>query len=68
MEIFSSYETFRKIYNTGDKVQWFTIAAYDDVDVIEVEKILKQPKTNSKVSPNDERALAVNLVRFLIKL
>ena len=56
-DIFIPYETFRKIYNTGDRVQWFTIAAYDDVDVIEVEKNIKATlKRIHKVSPDDERA------------
>jgi len=51
------FETFKKIYNTGDRVQWFTIAAYDDADVVAVEKDVKTTlKKIHRVSPDDERA------------
>ena len=56
-DIFIPFETFRKIYNTGDKVGWFTIAAYDDADVVAVEKEIKVAlKRIHRVSPDDERA------------
>jgi putative ABC transport system permease protein len=56
-DIFIPFETFRKLYNTGDTVQWFTIAAYDDVDVVSVEKDIKSNlKRIHRVSPEDERA------------
>ncbi len=56
-DIFIPFETFRKIYNTGDSVGWFSIAAYDDVDVIEVEKdIIYALKRKHRVSPEDNRA------------
>ena len=56
-DIFIPFETFRKIYNTGDRVQWFTIAAYDDADVVAVEKEIKATlKKIHRVSPEDERA------------
>ena len=56
-DIFIPFETFRKIYNTGDRVQWFTIAAYDDADVVAVEKEIKATlKKIHRVSPKDERA------------
>ncbi|MEK9612470.1 MAG: ABC transporter permease [Flavobacteriaceae bacterium] len=56
-DIFIPFETFRKLYNTGDTVQWFTIAAYDDVDVVSVEKNIKSNlKRIHRVSPEDERA------------
>ena len=56
-DIFIPFETFRKIYNTGDRVQWFTIAAYDDADVVAVEKDIKATlKKIHRVSPKDERA------------
>ena len=56
-DIYIPFETFQKIYNTGDRVQWFTIAAYDDADVVAVEKNVKATlKKIHRVSPDDERA------------
>ena len=56
-DIFIPFETFRKLYNSGDKVQWFTIAAYDDADAVSVEKDIKTLlKRIHRVSPEDERA------------
>ena len=56
-DIFIPFETFRNLYNTGDKVNWFVIAAYEDADVIAVEKKVKEVlKRIHKVSPDDERA------------
>ena len=56
-DIFIPFETYRKIYNAGDRVQWFTIAAYDDADVVAVEKDIKAAlKRVHRVSPDDERA------------
>ena len=56
-DIYIPFETFQKIYNTGDRVQWFTIAAYDDADVVAVEKDVKATlKKIHRVSPDDERA------------
>lgn len=56
-DIFIPFETFRQIYNTGETVQWFTIAAYDDADVVAVEKDVKNAlKRIHRVSPEDERA------------
>ena len=56
-DIFIPFETFRNLYNTGDKVNWFVIAAYDNADIIAVEKKVKEVlKRIHKVSPDDERA------------
>ena len=56
-DIFIPFETFRNLYNTGDKVNWFVIAAYDNADVIAVEKKVKKVlKRIHNVSPDDERA------------
>src|SRR5210317_183392 len=56
-DIFIPFETYRQTYNSGDSVQWFTIAAYDDADVVEVEKDIKTAlKRIHRVSPDDERA------------
>lgn len=56
-DVFIPFSTFKKLYNTGDNVDWFTIAAYDDADVIAVEEQVKQTlKRIHRVSPKDERA------------
>ena len=56
-DIFIPFETYRKLYNSGETVQWFTIAAYDDADVVAVEKEIKAAlKRIHRVSPEDERA------------
>lgn len=56
-DIFIPFATFRKLYNTGDDVDWFTIAAYDNADVVQVEKDVKQTlKRIHRVAPKDERA------------
>lgn len=52
------FSTYRKLYNTGDNVGWLAIAAYDDVDVIQVEQDVKNVlKQIHQISPEDERAL-----------
>jgi putative ABC transport system permease protein len=57
-DIFIPFNTFRNLYNTGTEVDWFTIAAYDDVDVVAVEKNVKDVlKRIHKIAPEDERAL-----------
>ena len=56
-DIFIPFSTYKKLYNTGDNVDWFTIAAFDDADVIAVEEQVKQTlKRIHRVSPKDERA------------
>lgn len=56
-DIFIPFTTYKKLYNSGDNVDWFTIAAYDDADVIAVEEQVKQTlKRIHRVSPKDERA------------
>jgi putative ABC transport system permease protein len=56
-DIFIPFTTYRKLYNTGDDVGWFSIAAYDDADVIKVEEEVKSVlKSIHRVHPDDERA------------
>lgn len=56
-DIFIPFTTYRKLYNTGDDVMWFSIAAYNDADVIQVEKDVKAVLKNiHNVHPEDERA------------
>ncbi len=55
--IFIPFTTFRKLYNTGENVGYLCIAAYDDADVIQVEKDVKMLLKNiHRVDPKDERA------------
>jgi putative ABC transport system permease protein len=56
-DIYIPFSTFKKLYNTGEKVGYFIVAAYDDADVIQVEKDVKATlKRRHRVSPEDERA------------
>tara|TARA_R110002111_G_scaffold2110_1_gene13871 strand:- start:451 stop:1497 length:1047 start_codon:yes stop_codon:yes gene_type:complete len=57
-DIYIPFTTFKKLYNTGENVGWFAIAAYDDADVIKVEENVKAVlKTIHNVNPKDERAI-----------
>lgn len=57
-DIFIPFTTYRKLYNTGENVSWFTIAAYDDADVVKVEEDIKATlRRIHKVHPEDERAI-----------
>lgn len=56
-DIFIPFSTFKKLYNTGDNVGWFSIAAYDNADVIKVEENIKNLLKNiHHVHPDDDRA------------
>ncbi|AKA35562.1 ABC transporter permease [Flagellimonas lutaonensis] len=56
-DIFIPFTTYRRLYNSGDEVGWFSIAAYDDADVIKVEEDVKSVlKSIHRVDPTDERA------------
>ncbi|UOB18969.1 ABC transporter permease [Abyssalbus ytuae] len=56
--IYIPFTTFKKIYNTGDNVGWFAIAGYDDVDIVALEKNVKQVlKRTHKIHPDDERGI-----------
>ncbi len=69
-DIFIPFSTYKKIYNTGDNVSWFTIAAYDDADVIQAEKDIKATlRRIHKVDPTDEKAIgAFNLGEVFKKI
>jgi len=69
-DVFIPFSTFKKLYNTADNVDWLTIAAYDDADVVQVEKDVKTTlKRIHKVDPNDERAFgAFNLGEVFNKI
>ena len=58
-DIFIPFTTFKNIYNTGENVGWFTIAAYDYSNVVDVEKQIKSTlKRIHNVNPLDERAIS----------
>ena len=69
-DIYMPYSTFKKLYNTGENAQYFTIAAYDDADVVQVEKDIKSVlKSIHRVHPDDERAFgAFNLGEIFNKI
>ena len=69
-DIFIPFSTYRKLYNTGDEVGWFSIAAYDDADVVQVEQNIKNLLKNiHEVDPDDERAFgSFNLGEFFGKI
>ncbi|MBC9796641.1 ABC transporter permease [Sinomicrobium weinanense] len=51
------YTTYRKMFNTGDNVGLLAIAAYDEADIVALEKDVKRMlKRKHKVHPDDERA------------
>ena len=56
-DIFIPFTTFKLLYNTGDRVSWFAMAAYDDADVVAVEADIKAAlRLKHRVHPDDERA------------
>jgi len=69
-DIYIPFSTFKRLYNTGENAQYFTIAAYDDADVVQVEKDIKSVlKSVHKVHPDDERAFgAFNLGEIFNKI
>lgn len=56
--IFMPFSTYRKMYNMGDLVGWMVIAAYDDVDIVDLEGRVKTTiKKMHDIHPDDERAV-----------
>ncbi len=56
-DVFIPFTTYQKLYNTGENVGWFSIAAFDDADVIKAEEDVKAVLRNlHRVHPEDERA------------
>lgn len=57
-DIYIPFTTFRKLYNAGDNVGWLAIAAHNNVDVMEVEKKVKNVlKEQHNIAPDDDRAI-----------
>lgn len=56
-DVFIPFSTYRKLYNTGQDVDWFSIAAFDYADVVQTEKEVKAVlKKIHQVHPKDKRA------------
>ena len=62
-DIHVPFSTFKRLYNTGDMVGFLLIAGFDDVDILKVERQVKNLlKKIHNVHPDDERAIgAFNL-------
>ncbi|MDA8937715.1 ABC transporter permease [Flavobacteriaceae bacterium] len=57
-DIYIPFTTFKKIFNTGDDVGFFMIAADENADGVKVEQDIKATlKQIHKIDPNDERAI-----------
>lgn len=55
--IFIPFTTFKKIYNSGDRIGWMVIAGYPDEDIVKIEEQAKALlKRRYSVHPEDERA------------
>ncbi len=69
-DIFIPFTTYKKLYNTGDNVSWFVIAAYDDADVVQAEQDIKAAlRRVHRVDPTDEKAIgAFNLGEIFKKI
>lgn len=56
-DIFIPFTTFNQLYNKSDEVDFMSIAAFDDADIVQVEKDVKAVlKSIHQVDPTDERA------------
>ena len=62
-DIHVPFSTFKRLYNTGDIVGFLLIAGFDDIDILKVERQVKNLlKKIHNVHPDDERAIgAFNL-------
>ncbi|TRZ45770.1 ABC transporter permease [Robertkochia solimangrovi] len=68
--IFIPFSTYQKVYAMGDIVGWMAIAAFPEVDIVALEKNIKQTiKRLHDVHPDDERAVgAFNLGEMFGKI
>jgi len=56
--IYLPFSSYQQAFNGGDRIQWFSVAAYPDVDAVAAEeKALAILKKRHKVAPEDQRAL-----------
>ncbi|AXG69521.1 macrolide export ATP-binding/permease protein MacB [Kordia sp. SMS9] len=55
--IFIPFTTFKKVFNTGNRIGWMVIAGYPAEDIVAIEEKTKELlKRRYTVHPNDERA------------
>jgi putative ABC transport system permease protein len=64
------FSTFRKVYNTANKVDWMMITAHEGTDIEQMESdVILTLKGLHKVHPDDERAFgSVNLGKEIGKI
>jgi putative ABC transport system permease protein len=64
------FSTFKKVYNTSDKIDWMMITANDGINIEQMEKdVLLTLKNLHKVHPEDKRAFgSVNLGKEIGRL
>jgi putative ABC transport system permease protein len=69
-DIIIPFATYKKLYNTGDRVSFFCMAAYDNADALTVEKDIKRVlASRHTVNPEDERAFgAANIGEIFNKI
>ena len=57
-DIYIPFVTFKDLFNTGENVGFFMMSAYDNVDVVKVEKEVKTVLKDIKdINPKDEEAI-----------
>ncbi|MEM6687129.1 MAG: ABC transporter permease, partial [Bacteroidota bacterium] len=68
--IFIPFTTFKKVFNTGNRIGWMVIAGYPSEDIVAIEEKAKTLlKRRYTVHPNDERAFgAANLGEMFGKI
>jgi len=68
--IFIPFTTFKKVFNTGNRISWMVIAGYPDEDIVAIEQKTKALlKRRYSVHPDDERAFgAANLGEMFGKI
>lgn len=67
-DIIIPFATYKKLYNTGDRISFYCFAAYDDADALAVEKNIKRVLRNiHRVHPEDERAFGAANIGEIFK-
>lgn len=68
--VFIPFTTFKKVFNTGNRIGWMVIAGYPDEDIVAIEEKAKALlKRRYSVHPDDERAFgAANLGEMFGKI
>ena len=69
-DIFIPFTTFNKMYNYGDNVNFFFLAAYDSEDPVKIEAQIEETlKRIHQVSPEDDKAIGfINLGEIFGKI